>query len=170
MQNAYVSLSAATPRPPTTYLMTTGPALSWRLRVAKTTCRQALSWRLPVARMGPKPMNLAAWGLGWGLGPWAQPSPAQPSPAQAASGPRGPTGAPWAELQHRCQEFHSEGAELQHRCQEWGGRRRRHDRSHRFQRVCRPMCRIAAPLPGVPQRRCRIAAPLPGVGGTPTPA
>ena len=52
----------------------------------------------------------------------------------AASGPRGPTGAPWAELQHRCQEFHSEGAELQHRCQESGGRRHRHDRSHRFQR------------------------------------
>ena len=52
---------------------TTWWALSCRGPVAKTTCRPALSCRGPVGRMAPKPMNLAAWGLGWGLGPHGGP-------------------------------------------------------------------------------------------------
>ena len=67
-------------------MTTTGWMDSWRALEAPTTCRWMHSWRALQAPGAPKPMNLAAWGLGWGLGPHG--------------GPRAPRGGP-------CQHTHS---------------------------------------------------------------
>ena len=83
LQNACVLAHPPRRRPPTTYQMTTtGPAASWRSREARTTCRAATSWRSREAPGAPKPMNLAAWGLGWGLGPHAGPGAPHGGPCQ----------------------------------------------------------------------------------------